>query len=413
MFETSTSQTPMRGRNFWFLAVALGALTPVPALAEPLTDQTVVRLARERDPALAVANEAVAVAAAGEVQAGLFPNPQLEYEREHLPSNGEAEDSLALSVPIDLSSERRTRRALARADAADARSLAAFWRSEAVAAALTTYYEAIAAAKRVSLAAENLARLKEALRVLERRRDEGTASGYDEHRVAVEAEFAKTDLEEARALALVLKRELALRLTLEEDAVELQGELALRPKAASRGPASPSSRPAIRHVREAMRETSRARDASDGAWLPTVSVKGGVLRHQAGEASYGFLAGVTVSLPIFSRGQGVRAEADARLKLARARVSAREREARLEVTRAQVELELAQRELVRFQSATRGRIERLEKAAQSSYREGRRTVLELLDAQRTRSAVQERLLELALAAKRAEIALRAARGEFE
>jgi cobalt-zinc-cadmium efflux system outer membrane protein len=330
-----------------------------------------------------------------------------------LPSTGEAEDSLALSVPIDLSSERRTRRALARADAADARSLAAFWRSEAVAAALTTYYEAIAAAKRVSLAAENLARLKEALRVLERRRDEGTASGYDEHRVAVEAEFAKTDLEEARALALVLKRELALRLTLEEDAVELQGELALRPKAASRGPASPSSRPAIRHVREAMRETSRARDASDGAWLPTVSVKGGVLRHQAGEASYGYLAGVTVSLPIFSRGQGVRAEADARLKLARARVSAREREARLEVTRAQVELELAQRELVRFQSATRGRIERLEKAAQSSYREGRRTVLELLDAQRTRSAVQERLLELALAAKRAEIALRAARGEFE
>jgi hypothetical protein len=160
-------------------------------------------------------------------------------------------------------------------------------------------------------------------------------------------------------------------------------------------------------------ETSRARDASDGAWLPTVSVKGGVLRHQAGEASYGYLAGVTVSLPIFSRGQGVRAEADARLKLARARVSAREREARLEVTRAQVELELAQRELVRFQSATRGRIERLEKAAQSSYREGRRTVLELLDAQRTRSAVQERLLELALAAKRAEIALRAARGEFE
>jgi len=413
MFETGRSQTPMRNRNLWFLMVAWVALSPVPALAEPLTDQAVVRLARESDPALAVANEAVAVAAAGELEAGLFPNPELEYEREHLPSTGEAEDSLSLSVPIDLSPERRTRRALARADAAEARSVAALSRSDAVTAALTAFYEAIAAEKRVDLAGAKLTRLTAALRVLERRREEGAASGYDEHRLALEAEFARTELEEARAHALILRRELALRLALGEGAVKLQGELALRPRAGSGAQAGPSARPAIQHVRESMLETSKARDASDGAWLPTVSLKGGVLRHQAGDASYGYVAGVTVSLPIFSHGQGVRAEADARLKLAHAKVSARERETRIEVTRAQVELELAQRELARFESATRGRIERLEKAASSSYREGRRTVVELLDAQRTESAVQDRLLELALTAKRAEVLLRRATGEFE
>jgi hypothetical protein len=40
-------------------------------------------------------------------------------------------------------------------------------------------------------------------------------------------------------------------------------------------------------------------------------------------------------------------------------------------------------------------------------------VLELLDAQRARTVIELRKLELALAAKQAEIRLRAARGEFE
>jgi len=55
----------------------------------------------------------------------------------------------------------------------------------------------------------------------------------------------------------------------------------------------------------------------------------------------------------------------------------------------------------------------LVRAAESGYREGERSVLELLDAERARAEVEGRRLDLSLAEKRADIVLRAARGELE
>ncbi len=55
----------------------------------------------------------------------------------------------------------------------------------------------------------------------------------------------------------------------------------------------------------------------------------------------------------------------------------------------------------------------LERAAQSGYREGERSIMEFLDARRVRSTILLRRLELLRSLKRGEIKLRAARGEFE
>jgi hypothetical protein len=57
--------------------------------------------------------------------------------------------------------------------------------------------------------------------------------------------------------------------------------------------------------------------------------------------------------------------------------------------------------------------QKLVSAAESGYREGARTLVELLDAYRAQTDVDGRRLELAATAKHAEIALRYARGEFE
>jgi cobalt-zinc-cadmium efflux system outer membrane protein len=70
-------------------------------------------------------------------------------------------------------------------------------------------------------------------------------------------------------------------------------------------------------------------------------------------------------------------------------------------------------ELARFEQATGARVVELERAAEAAYREGRQTILELLDAQRMRASIEEQKLALRLSAKRAELALRAARGELE
>jgi hypothetical protein len=77
-----------------------------------------------------------------------------------------------------------------------------------------------------------------------------------------------------------------------------------------------------------------------------------------------------------------------------------------------VSLERARLERARFEQATRERISSLERAADSAYREGRQTIIELLDAQRMRTAIEERGLALRLQAKRAELDLRAAGDEL-
>jgi outer membrane protein TolC len=131
------------------------------------------------------------------------------------------------------------------------------------------------------------------------------------------------------------------------------------------------------------------------------------------ETRTGYVAGVSVSLPIFSRGQELRAEASARQRLAAAEVKAEERARSVDEVRAREVLASARREIARFIAVTRDRVEVLERAVHSGYREGDRSVLELVDVERVRAQVQRRLLELELLAKRAEIELRAVRGEFE
>jgi outer membrane protein TolC len=73
----------------------------------------------------------------------------------------------------------------------------------------------------------------------------------------------------------------------------------------------------------------------------------------------------------------------------------------------------AQVELERFERATSKQVEALLTAAQSGYREGERSIVELLDAQRTVIEVEERRLTLLLQAKQAEARVRAAAGVLE
>ena len=73
----------------------------------------------------------------------------------------------------------------------------------------------------------------------------------------------------------------------------------------------------------------------------------------------------------------------------------------------------ARQEALRFAETTANRIELLERAAQSGYREGALSIVELLDAQKTRTHLEMRQLALALAVKEAEVALCASRGEYE
>lgn len=145
--------------------------------------------------------------------------------------------------------------------------------------------------------------------------------------------------------------------------------------------------------------------------FPGVSLSGGMFwTSDPFGATYSL--GVAVELPILdSRGGALdraRAEADA------ASLRRRLVEAEIEADVALYAVQVAQRAsaLQHFQRQVEPRLSGLRQMAEDAYRLGRSSIIELLDALRTRHETQTGHLELVAGLVEAQLRLRAARGEF-
>ncbi|WP_428269592.1 TolC family protein [Haliangium sp.] len=377
-----------------------------------LSEAEVIRLARDRAPASVVAGATEALADARARTAGLHPNPSLSWEREAIPTGpGEVEDVVAASIPIDLIRPRAAR-SLAGSEGEWMRAEASLARTGAVLDAVLAYYDAVLAQARVEVLAQAVADLDEAARVLARREAAGSASGYESTRLAIAGELGRSHLAEARGALTRAQARLAGLLGLAPASVRVAPGLALMPAGAEAALAHSggAARAAIRHAQASQRLAAEAQERARWSWLPAIELGGGVKR--AG-GDYGYVVGVSVNLPIFDRGQALRAEAEARVALSSARADALARTIDADLEVALVSFRAARQELERFDARTAGQVEALLAAAKSGYREGERSIVELLDAQRAQTEVVERRLSLLRTAKRAEARLRAAAGELQ
>lgn len=379
-------------------------------------ERDVVRVVSARSPDVRAARAAERVARAAEVAPGLRPNPSVAWEREQVFAPGAAQDVVRLSVPIDLSSRTRTRRAIARVDTAFAGIEVAAARVAAVERAVVVFDEAIAAERRVVLADAELAALDEAVRVVRSRESSGGAAGYDVLRLEIEAELVRSRRADAQGEARVARAALAAMVGLDPSELpRLEGHLESRDPGDVRGSIATALRERI-ELRAARRVIATAREASGstgGAWIPSVTLSGGLdLAHESDTTAVGYVASVGVELPFASRGQDTRAEARAAVGLAAARADALASEVRREVMVAHEELSSARAEGARFERETTARVGALRTAADAGYREGARTVTELLDARRAMFEIESRRLHLTVRARRAWVALRRATGEL-
>src|SRR5690606_23440473 len=116
-------------------------------------------------------------------------------------------------------------KALARSQASSARAREALAKSDAAQRALFAFYEVLAATRRAEINRKAVERLQEAARVLGRRYEEGTVSGYEQSRIEIETELALSELREAEASVATLRSTLAARLGVEPEGLELVGSL--------------------------------------------------------------------------------------------------------------------------------------------------------------------------------------------
>ena len=380
------------------------------AAAKGLAESDIIRLIKQRDPEIQAQRAAVQNAAAEQLAAGLYANPSLNWDGERLGSDGR-EDTLRLELPFDLSGRRLTGTRLAAVGLAHASAKVAQRQTERVVATLALFYRLVAAKHRAAFEGGAADRLAAAARVVARRAQAGVSAGFDRARLDLEAELERSDMRSTEARVARLHSELALRLGLDPAVAHFAG--ALEADQALPGSKKPSHLASLRLLRSAVARSKEAVQAARRSWIPAVSLSGGAQVDRAKASATRWVAGLSFELPTMNRGQGLRATAGAAQRATQARLKAAQAVSEIEAWKAQADLMAARVELQRLSNVSRGRIEDLERAAQSGYREGTESLDGLLGVGRTSLMLARRLLDLRLAAKLAELRLRAVRGEFE
>ena len=378
------------------VAPFLGAQDPPrPGSTTPaLTLEQAREQARRVSPELSAAREAVAAAAARERQAGAFLNPALSYQREQTSGGGQTNSQNIASVdqPIELGGIRGARVDVARLrrEVAEARVAAA--EAQLDFDVTRAYALAVAADRRATLAQHAASAFARASSVSRARLVEGDVSGYSHRRIQLEAARYAGLLAEASLTRRTARLTLASFLVASVDS--LRGtDLILEDSVAhvSVGIAEDSLLSlAARHRAELHAATLEAEAAvAEGRLvarerIPIPTLSAGLKNEQvAGGGDFnGFVAGVSLPLPIWDRRRGAieAASAEGRRRVAEAE-AVRRRIAR-EVADAAAAFRAVDEQLALLRPLLGSESQTALRAAQVAYTEGEISLVEWLDAVR-------------------------------
>ncbi len=412
---------PIDGRSLWMrtavtLAVTLSVTTAhaqdeVPSRGT-LTEAEAVRRALAR-PALGDETEgAVEVARSEAIRERLWPDPELSYNREEtFGGQGVAQDVLMVSQRFDLSGRRGLRGAAAHhrvqavAHLGDARRLAV------EAEVRLRFHELLVAQQRAAAVEGWVRRIEGALEVVARREAAGDASAYDRRRLERERANARgrlavhlADADRAWARLAALTGETS---ALRSSPPEVSGTLLPDAPAPVQGLTSRIERRPDVLALDAEAAAARADgDAAARGWVPQLGLGlGWTGVDQGADRTDGYVAVVTVSVPLFDRKQDEALRASSEDRLARGRRELAVAEAHGEAQGRAAELGRLIEAVRIFRRDAVAQSAGLMRTAESGYAGDELGILELLDAYRGGLDDEMTAFDLELAARRARIEL--------
>ncbi len=337
-------------------------------------------------------------------------NPEISYDREQLFGRDmeESEDFAALSQQIDISGRRslRVKAAKRRVRAAEADGL--LWRLSEDRKARLLFYRVLHAQLRAEAIRKWVERFESAVRDVKLRAAAGDASKYDRLRLQLELAQAKARMASEQSLRnhhwstlAALIREpmssapwprLSGRLTPKHGPPSIN-DLA---KMVHRGP----ELAALTRRAEAVKLEQQA---AKRWWIPNINLHAGYKTQQAaGDRAHGFVAGVSMPLPLFDRNRAERLKSKATLRITQAERSLK-RDSLMGVLAGLLEETIALTITVQTLHTDMQELsEHLLKTTNAAYLGGELAVLELID-------VYDRSLEAELFALDLEFATRTAR----
>ncbi|MET0619611.1 MAG: TolC family protein [Thermoanaerobaculia bacterium] len=385
------------------LAVGMILLFSAPGAAqEALTLQRALSLARERAPAVLSARARIDEARARLSTASLIRNPEVEAAAGGAIS-GEprsAKVDAGFLQDVELGGRRSSRIAVAQAgmtsSIAEAEDVLRRARREVAAA----FFRGLQAQERLALLAGAERIAQETLEAARRRLESGDVALLDVNVARAAAARARSEVHGARSSLSASLAEVRVLLGFSpEEKLRLEGEISsprrfdlaeLLEKAVER--------PDIRALESELEAANAELRLGQALAWPELGL--GAL-YQREEGQDFLLGAVRLSLPLFDRGQGVRAEATARAGRVAQELEARRRAVRVEVGAAYEIYDQLRAAVEELQRDALGVVEENEALSKESYDVGQISLIELLLVRRQmleiRSDYLSRLLDAAIA----------------
>lgn len=374
----------------------------VPAIqGQTITLEEVFTLVRQNNPTLAAASREVSIGESRAVQAGLLPNPELEVGLDDFGGSTDrsglrgSEATLALSQKLELGGKREGRVRVAQFGTALAAWRIERTRLDVLALANTAFVQVLAAQHRVELTKEKFLLSGQVLDVVGERVEAGRTSPLEERRAEVLLANAQIELDRRLRELDGARFKLASSWASERPTFErVTGsfETIMPTPGLEKLRADIENNPDIArwNIEESIRRGELAL-ARAGA-IPDLEVSAGVTRFNENDEN-AFQLGFTLPLPLFDRNQGGKSEALARVAqvgdLERAAVN----ETRRALDGAYQALQTAEFEIVNLRTGVIAPASETFDAMREGFRQGRFSLLDVLDAQRTLFDAQGDLID--------------------
>ncbi|ADE14868.1 outer membrane efflux protein [Nitrosococcus halophilus Nc 4] len=404
----------------WLLSVPcfLAASETHDSPAEWLTAQEAIRLGLSRPEVNRWVEGQIGVAQSEAAQTALWPNPQLQYQREETNTGGGAsiDEFLWLTQKFDFSGRRGLQVNAAKQQVQATRQEAEFRRLVLTAKIRQGFYQVLHQWELLQNLEQWFERLGVIETVVQKREAAGEISGYDRLRLTREQAAARAQMQSEEAVYYRAWEQLLGILGAKEKKTVYRGVTgSLLPQSLpplERLLQTLIYRPDLQSLEQQANAHALERQAAARGWIPDLTLSLGSKKAKdafGSDAGPFFSAGI--NLPLFDRHQAKRDRASARLQVVRS-------EYQLALTEAQGAVRGRWQE-VRQLAATAREVRRrdvvaareLVRTAKVAYEGGEIGILELLDAYREEMNTVTRALELERRARQAQIELERLAGE--
>jgi cobalt-zinc-cadmium efflux system outer membrane protein len=375
------------------------------------TEQAVLSLFEQQTPIKRETRAAASASVEALRSRTLWPNPIAAYSRETVGFTEFVQGEWQLPISGRLSLARKAMDPAR--DAVEADGAARIW--DLRSSLRLAFYRALAAQRQEELIQGSLREIQQVIDLLAAREREGEGSRYDHLRVERETLDLRADIAISRARARNEKTVLLSYLPADTALPSLSGDVGSQPFATS---ASDLVAQALLNRADFRTQSSRLaqlgleQQAADRLRRPEPMITAGMKRTQVapGQNATGAVIGVSISLPLFNKGQ----TEVARLSAEQDRIRAQREQLTIQVTatvNGAYDVHAARAAaLIAFERETSGADAELLRIVRVGYEEGELGILQLLDAYRLMRQTALRRLELQLAVKESEIELSRAAG---